>query len=640
MKFKILLLINFAVSVSSFADIRLPKLISNGMVLQRDAVVKIWGWAENGEEIKMSFQEKTYITQTSDHGKWEIQISNLKVGGPYEIIFQGQNQLTIKNVLVGDVWVCSGQSNMELPMRRVRPLYEEEIASANNTFIRLFSVPQNYNFKTPQEDLPYGEWKQVNTSNILDFSANAYFFAKNIYEKIHLPIGLINSSLGGSPAEAWMSEEALKQFPQHYNEALRFKNDTLIHEIENSDKTRSNAWYTKAALEDAGYKDIHWAKDTTHSGPWSTINIPGLWSGTELNDFDGVVWFKKEFIVDGSFDNRKAKLNLGAIVDADSVWINGKFIGTTSYLYPPRWYEIPDNVLHKGKNTITIRLINEIGNGGFVEDKIYGITVGDNQINLAGLWKYKIGVIMPKLESQTFVRWKPLGIYNAMLSPLLNYSIKGIIWYQGESNVSRAGEYRELFSAMIHNWRKEWGLGDIPFIYVQLANFMKPTTVPGESDWAMLRDAQRKCLELPRTAMAVSIDIGEWNDIHPLNKADIGKRLALGALHVVYGYKNLVYSGPSYEHMQVKNDTLLLSFKHVGGGMLARNGRLKGFAIAGPDKKFVWADAKIVKNKIIVYQREIKNPVAVRYAWADNPQDANLINKEGLPASPFRTDDW
>jgi len=338
---------------------------------------------------------------------------------------------------------------------------------------------------------------------------------------------------------------------------------------------------------------------------------------------------------------KEAKILLGRIVDADSVFMNGKFIGNTTYLYPRRRYDIPTDVLKEGENIVVIRVINNTGIGGFVLDKPYEIDTDKDTVDLKGDWKFKVGDIMPSLASQTFIRWKPLGLYNAMIAPLLNYKIKGSIWYQGESNADRPIEYRKLFPAMINDWREKWGEGNFPFLFVQLPNFMEAKSEPSESNWALLREAQLMTLSLPKTGMAVTIDIGEWNDIHPVDKLDVGNRLALAAEKIAYGENNIVYSGPIYKSMKVEGNKIVLTFDHVGSGLMAKGGgELKYFSIAGKDKKFVWAKAKIENNKVVVWSDKVMNPVAVRYAWADNPAGANLYNKEGLPASPFRTDDF
>jgi sialate O-acetylesterase len=628
---------------SLFGQVKLPRIISDGMVLQRDSEVNIWGWAASHEKISVRFIDSTYTTRANSSGEWSVTLSVLKAGGPYSLHVKGSNVVTVNDIMVGDVWVCSGQSNMELPMKSVSPIYGDEIANCENPNIRHFYVPQTYNFTTPQKDLPSGVWKTATPKNVLEFSAVAYFFGKALYEKYKVPIGLINSSLGGSPAESWMSEEALKMFPVHYAEAQRFKDSSLIEQIEKQDNARIDAWYSLLRKKDRGYADSQkiWYNPDLNTSDWARMKIPGYWSATELGTVNGVVWFRKKVNVPAAVTGKDATLILGRIVDADSVFINGEFVGTTSYQYPSRRYAIPLNVLKAGENTIVVRVINSAGEGGFVPDKSYEIAAADTAIDLRGVWQYRLGAAMDPLASQTFIRWKPLGLYNAMITPLLNYRIKGVVWYQGESNAGRPVEYRDLLPALIRDWRTHWNQGDFPFLVVQLPNFMEAKSGPSESNWAMLREAQSRALALPNTGMAVTIDIGEWNDVHPLDKKDVGNRLALAAQRVAYGNETIVSSGPTYRSMKIAGNKLLLTLTSAGGGLIAKGGgELNYFAVAGADKKFIWAHARIDGDTIVVWSEQVSNPVAVRYAWADNPAGANLFNKEGLPASPFRTDEW
>jgi sialate O-acetylesterase len=327
-------------------------------------------------------------------------------------------------------------------------------------------------------------------------------------------------------------------------------------------------------------------------------------------------------------------------VDADTTYVNGKIMGTVSYQYPPRIYDVSENMLKAGKNIVVVRVINNSGRGGFVLDKPYQLIAAGQTIDLKGKWQYKLGATMDPLPAKTFIEWQPLGLYNGMLAPLLNYRIKGVIWYQGEANTGKPLEYQKLFPAVIADWRQKWNQGDFPFLYVQLANFMEVKDQPCESNWAELRESQLKTLSVPNTAMAVATDIGEWNDIHPLNKEDVGKRLALAAQKVAYGDEEVVYSGPIYQSMKIQANKIVITFTNTGSGLIAKGGgELKHFTVAGADKKFIWAKAKIEGDKVIVWNADITNPEAVRYAWADNPEGANLYNKEGLPASSFRTDE-
>jgi sialate O-acetylesterase len=381
-------------------------------------------------------------------------------------------------------------------------------------------------------------------------------------------------------------------------------------------------------------------KPELNTDNWDKMKIPGYWANTSLGQVNGIVWFKKDVEIPSSCSGEKAKLILGRIVDADSVFINGTFAGTTSYQYPPRRYEIADGILKGGLNTFTVKVISNSGMGGFVPDKIYSLIVGTDTIDLKGEWYFKPGAIMKPLQGGINVKYKPAGLFNAMIAPLLNFGIKGVLWYQGESNTERSNEQKILFPALINDWRRNWNRGDFPFLYVQLANFMESKMEPSESKWALFREAQAQSLSVTNTAMAVTIDVGEWNDIHPLNKLDVSKRLFYAAQKVAYG-ENIVFSGPVYKSMRIKGNAIIVDFLNKGSGLEARGDlKLKQFAISGPDKKFVWANAAIKKNKVIVWNENISAPIAVRYAWADNPRSANLYNKEGLPASPFRTDSW
>ncbi len=629
--------------LAASGQVSLPKFINDGMVLQRDADVKIWGWSAASEQITLNFNDSVYEAIADNSGEWEVKLSNMKAGGPYTMTIKGSNTIVINDILIGDVWVCSGQSNMELSMKRASPLYETEIANSENPYIRYFEVPKKYYFNAPKKDIIGGKWLSAGPDNILKFSAVSYFFAHELYKKNKIPVGLINTSLGGSPAEAWISEEALKAFPEHYNEAQRFKDTSLIRKIITGDRIRFDTWYSMLGESDAGYKDPDnpWHSPDLNATDWSLMKVPGYWSDEEIGNVNGVVWFRKNILVPKSMTGKPAKLILGRIVDADSVFINGIYVGSTSYQYPPRRYDIPDDLLQEGENTIVIRVISNIGKGGFVMDKPYMLVAGEQKIDLTGNWQYKLGAKMEPLQSQTFIRWKPAGLYNAMIAPLTNYSIKGVIWYQGESNAGRPEEYLTLFPALINDWREKWHQGNFPFIYVQLPNFMESCEQPSESNWALTREAQLKALKIPNTGMAVAIDIGEWNDVHPLNKKDVGYRLALAAQKVAYNDNKVVFSGPVFHSMEKKENKIILTFTNTGSGLEVKGGgELKCFAIAGTDRNFIWASVRIEDDKVIVWNDKIQDPVAVRYAWADNPEGANLYNKEGLPASPFRTDDW
>jgi sialate O-acetylesterase len=507
--------------------------------------------------------------------------------------------------------------------------------------IRQFKVPIRYCFTAPLDDLDSGRWESANPTSVLWFSAVGYFFAESLFEQYHVPIGLINASLGGSPAESWMSEEALKAYPRHLETAQEFKNAAYADSIRKADQERADAWYRLLWRTDKGLHDnVKWFDPAYDDSAWPAMTVPAFWAEGGLGPVNGAVWFRKDFEVPASMTGQPARLLLGRIVDADSVFINGRFVGWTSYQYPQRDYLVSGDILKPGKNTIIVRVINLKDKGGFVKDKPYRLTAGGQIIDLSGEWRYRLGATMEPLTDPTFIQWQPTGLYNGMLAPLLNCSIKGVIWYQGESNTGRGKEYEKLFPDLIADWRRSWQRGDFSFLFVQLPNFLESKPEPSESGWAELREAQLKALAVPNTGMAVAIDLGEWNDVHPLNKEDVGKRLALTARKTAYGEKDLVVSGPLFQSTRTEGDQLMLTFSNIGGGLVVKGGgELKHFAIAGPDHQFVWAKAKIDGDRVVVWSDRVSHPVFVRYAWADNPDGANLYNREGLPASPFRAGD-
>ncbi|MGS2739685.1 sialate O-acetylesterase [Sinomicrobium sp. M5D2P17] len=630
------LLIQFPAIIS--AQIRLPRLISDGMVLQRDREIKVWGWASPGESVKLTFGDITYTAKADNNGNWDITLPSQKAGGPYDMVFEASNRVAIQNIVFGDVWICSGQSNMELPMARVREKYAEIVRLAENPDIRQFLVPDQYDFKKENKDLEDGEWQSATPETILDFSAVAYFFALELYEQYQVPIGLINAALGGSPVEAWMSEETLREFPYAYEELQKFKDDALIKKIETEDSTRAADWYRTLNAKDPGLAENNsWSSPETEDQDWNTTEIPGYWKEGSVGKHIGTVWFRKTVDIPKNMTGKPARLSLGRIIDQDYVYINGEQVGTTGYQYPPRKYDIETGVLKAGKNTITVRVVCNAGNGGFVPDKPYYLAVPGDTVDLKGTWKYRTGATMPRAPGQTFIRWKPGGLYNKMIAPLFNYSIKGVIWYQGESNTGNPEGYNQTFPAMIGNWREAWKQGDFPFLYVQLANFMEETDTPVESNWAALRQAQLNTLSVPNTGMAVITDLGEWNDIHPLNKKDVGKRLALLARKMAYGEKTITASGPIPAKANFKKDHVIVTFDHTGKGLVTRNNKApEYFAISADGKNFIWAKAEITgKNTVRVWNAAVSNPVVVRYAWANNPATANLYSENGLPASPF-----
>lgn len=601
------------------AKVRLPRLVSDRMVLQRDTELDIWGWADPGEKVTVRFQGRHYDTETGADGCWHVLLPPQQAGGPFVLEV---NEIVIRDVLVGDVWLCSGQSNQETPIARLTDKFPE-INVSNNHMIRHYKVPtQDVKGELREEIAGNAGWHSAIASDVMNWTALAYFFAQEAYEHTHVPVGMLVSSLGGSAIESWISQEHLKEFPQLLVDQAAF--DSL-----------------KLARQDRGAG--RWQLPECDDSDWATMTVPGYWRENGA-DIRGTVWCRKTFDVSASMAGRHARLYMGTMVDSDSVFVNGTFVGFTSYTYPPRKYDIPAGVLREGKNVIAVRLTANGGNGGFVKDKRYAIVGDEAEIDLTGTWRYKTGIDQSEVQRLS-ARLANLdrtgsGLYNGMIYPIRHYRVKGAIWYQGETNAGNPAPYADYLKALITNWRELWQWPDMPFLLVQLPNFMEKKDRPTDSGWARIRDAQfRTALSVPHTELAVTYDAGEWNDIHPLDKKTVAHRLFLGARRLVYGEK-VNASGPLYKDMQVDGDRIVLSFTETGRGLACRGKELKHFAIAGEDRKFVWAKAVIRGNKVVVSSPEVKHPVAVRYAWSDNPSDANLCNKDGLLASPFRTDNW
>ncbi len=624
------------------SEIKLPCFINNGMVLQRDLEVPVWGWASAGEKVQLEFKGNTYNTVTGKNGKWNLKLKPSKAGGPYQMIIKGNNSITLKDILIGDVWFCSGQSNMSFDMGAVAEKYAKEIASSENSQIRQFMVNRKYSFnETPNAESELG-WQRVNPQTVLKFTSVGYFFAKELYEKYKIPIGLINCSYPGTPAQCWINESVLKTFPAYSAKSIEYKDTAKVNRINRKDKIFVDNWYSDVKQNDKGLKEKWLSNSSDYFRDWDSVSMPNFWQNTALKDITaGVVWLEKDVNIPTSLAGKNGILYVGNIVMNDSTYINGVKVGSISHRYSPRVYKIDGNLLKEGKNTITVRVLTENTEGGFIKDKPYKLDIDGTTIDLTGNWKYKIGVNAKPLQRDNIINfaYQPTSMYYGMLSPLIGYGIKGVIWYQGEGNCWNPHEYQSLFPALIISWRREWKQGDFPFLYVQLANFNPAVNQPGESNLAALQEAQSMTLSLPNTGMAVINDLGEWNDIHPTNKYDVGKRLALTAQKVAYHDKKVVSSGPTFEKMKVDGNKIIITFSNIGSGLIVKGGgELKKFAIAGSDKKFVWAKAIIRGNKVIVWSDDIFSPVIARYAWADNPQGANLYNREGLPASCFRTD--
>lgn len=614
------------VSFSYAQSLKLPKHFGNHMVLQREASVRVWGWSTPGKELFVAIDGQRVNTRADPNGRWKCMLPAHTAGGPYELVISGDETIQLEDVWYGDVWVAGGQSNMAWNLKSDVDNWQEEVADSDYPQIRFFTVPSTIAF-SPEEDVDGGSWLVANPENSPDFSAVAWFFAKRNHLEKDVPVGIIESNWGGTPAEAWTSSERLLELDAYQDETRGVMEpgvdwESRLEENERNNKERGRIFNSKEYLNTGVHKSDF---DDTK---WETIQLP------HPKDLEDVVWLRKRFDWKGS--KKDARLSLGRLTINQTVFINGEKIEGSLH---GSVVEIPKGMLKKKDNQIAVRLINTWNNIVTIGmDRELWIEDNDQKLDLSGDWKFS-NVIEPPVPDYIRYSQYPTVLFNGMINPIAGYTIRGAIWYQGESNAGRHDVYHELFSTMIQDWRTRWGQGDFPFLFVQLANYMARLDEPSDPDWARLRDAQTKTLALKNTGMAVAIDIGNEVDIHPRNKQDVGKRLWLAADKVAFG-NDIVYSGPVYKSHQQRDSQIIVTFDQVGSGLKAAGPEITGFAIAGDDKKFFWAEGEIVgKNKIALNSDMVKEPVHVRYAWANNPA-CNLYNEEGLPAVPFRTDDW
>lgn len=633
---KLIVFILLIFSVIANAEVRMPLLFSDGMVLQRNKQIPIWGFADANESIEVHFNKQIKKTTADKNGKWTINLNAEKAGGPFELIIVGKNKITIKNVLVGEVWICSGQSNMEFQVFKTMNA-EKEIADANYPMIRHFGVAQDLS-GTPKDDLKQGKWEVANKENVGNFTAVGYYFARKLYSELKIPIGIINTSWGGTNVETWTSREAFLNSPDFKAmiadvPVMNVDSISKLYAVKMKERVEKIQGSPVNAANEGSFKEI-----TFNDSSWGELNTPGLWENQPLGNLDGVVWMRKTITLSAEDLKNKAVLSLSKIDDEDITYVNGIEVGKNTVYDAKRIYTIPTTILREGTNVIAVRIVDTGGGGGiYGEASDLKITLGTKIIPLDGKWKFKVIAVKTALSPNSY----PSLLYNAMVNPLVPYAIQGVLWYQGEANVWRANQYKKAFPLMINDWRSKFKQGDFPFYFVQLSTFDEfgGNSQKG-SRWAELREAQSEILKLPNTGMVVTTDIGNAKDIHPTNKQDIGLRLAAIAMNDIYGKKQ-VHSGPTYKSQEIKGNQIILTFDNIGSGLSTpNNDELKGFEIAGGDKVFHSAKAIIKDNKVIVSSENVKNPVAVHYGWADDDTNINLFNKEKFPASPFRTDNW
>jgi sialate O-acetylesterase len=613
-------------------------MFGDNMVMQRDQTNQVWGWTDPGTEVRVEIGGQSALGRANAKGRWSLRLVPPKSAGPQTLRISGPKEVQFTNVLVGDVWLCGGQSNMELPLSRARD-GEEEIKAADHPQIRVFTVRKKTAY-APAETVQ-GSWKICSPATVVQeggFSAVGYFFGRKLQRDLDVPVGLIQDCVGGTPAESWTSAGALRELKDF---------DTGLAEVERLRAKGSpeygnyiSHWYDEY---DPGQKSNAWALPDFDDHDWKTVTLPGGFAELGVADSPSVCYFRKAIVLPDPLPAGGAKLFLGVIERMDTAQINGRWVGASAWVENPRAYALGDAVLKPGTNILTIRVFKTKPDGGFQsKPEALRLVLGDKtEIPLADTWKGKVSVDArpPHPLPLSFENWPtmPSVLYNGMIAPVAPFAIRGAIWYQGEANAGRAAQYRSLLPAMIQDWRRAFGKGDFPFYIVSLAAFMPHKDTPGDDWWAELREAQAYAAQtVTNSGLALAIDVGDAGDIHPKDKKEVGERLALCALANHYG-KKIVASGPTFASVEQLPGALKLRFKNTEGGLVAKGGSPGEFALSGEDKKWVWADAKIEGDTIIVSSTQVPNPKHARYAWQSNPR-ATLYNGAGLPAVPFRTD--
>lgn len=634
-------------------SLRVARIFTDSLVLQRDQPIKIWGWAAPAKKVTVQFQNQKATATAAQDGKWMATLPALSANLQHQdmLISQGKETVQLKGLLVGEVFVASGQSNMEWKLKQKINNYLTEIKQANYPEIRFFDVPNEYT-ALPQPDLrtTLGKWTPLRPATAPDISAVAYFFAREVHKKYKVPVGLILCEWGGTPAEAWTSQEALRGMGTDFDAALA----ELAEEQKDPTTVQKRAdalmqqWVDAVKKADKAWIPVNgkywWDKDFNDQD-WNRAALPGKWESNGMPGYDGIGYYRLNITLD-KVPAGAATLSLGPIDDVDTVFVNGRRVAGGEGWNVPRVYTLPAGTFTQGVNNITVKVLDTGGDGGFTSDdpdKLFLSWADGTRIKLSTIWNFNTSVALSQLPPKPANKKNQntaTVLFNAMLHPIIPYSMKGVIWYQGESNAPRAQQYARLFPTMIKDWRSRWGQGEFPFLFVQLANYRAEEALPIESDWAELREAQTKTLALPNTGMACIIDIGEAADIHPRNKQDVGLRLFKAAQKVVYK-EQVLHSGATYKTQATQGNALVLSFDNLGAkGLINRNkyGYVRGFALAGADGKWHWAQAQIRGTEVVVSSAAVPAPQFVRYAWANNPGDLDLYNEDGLPMVPFRTD--
>lgn len=612
--------------------IRLSALISDGMVLQREVENDIWGYTEPGREIRLVLGGYEAVARAGGDGYFNLRLPKMQPGGPWKIyLSDGEDVITIDDVLFGDVFLLGGQSNMELPVVRVMERFGEEIKNTVKKDIRMFEVPKEYAFGEKRLEIENGHWMKAVGDELLLFSAAGYFAANELFEREHVPIGLLQTAVGGTPVKAWCCEETVKKLGYDVADLEECKQEGYPQQVEQTEAKYAEKWWKEAL-----------AGCDKRSG---TIELPGFFSKTALNEFCGALTLRRKFNLPENINwmQEEATLYLGALIDADFTYINGKKVGETAYRYPPRIYEIPKGVLHAGENEVEVKMLVFNSEGGFMPGKEYEICYNDHgkqKVSLTGAWEYEIIKAMPELPETTFFQYKAAGLYQGMLYPVRKWKIKGCFFYQGESNTGRPKTYEEEFSAMIADWRELWNEPEMPFVFVQLAGFADGKERTKGTNWAKLREKQR-CTEehVENTRMVQAYDLGEYNDLHPIDKKTVGMRIAMAAEELIYR-KNATGRDATVKEvkrLQGKVEVTFTPKETVLHVVEKESGEQKvfGFEWIRKDKSRAEAVAELTGPAVVEVRLPEEEYIGISYAWNDCPLDANLYNEHGLPVVPF-----
>ncbi len=630
------------IATAAPGEVSLPAVIGDHMVLQQQSQVTIWGWASPGETVKVSasWTDQTTTTRADERGNWRVRFET-PAGGPdpQTLNIAGDNLITLSDVLIGEVWLCSGQSNMEWALGGVdSDEARAAIAAGDKPNIRLFNVPNTLSLH-PRLDCA-GQWAASTPETAARFSGVGYFFGSALHEALHVPIGLVSADWGGTRAEAWMSADALDQYPELKDQVafVRAATQGPNERAEIEREARQGWWDRLDRASGGGGVAADWSAKVGDN--WKTTDLPAALGPEGLDQFDGVVYFRRSIDLPEGWAGKDLQLSLGPIDDYDDVWFNGRHVGSThddGKWNVPRVYDVPGEAVKAGANVIAVRMVDQSGPGGvFGSPEQMFAQMGDAKVLLAGPWEYHRGRAFDQLPPRAALSVNPNTatiLYNGMIRPIQPFTIRGAIWYQGESNVSTATLYRRVFPGMIQNWRDDWE-SEFSFYFVQIAPFNYGDDVRPP----LLREAQEYALKLPKTGMVVTADVGNPADIHPMRKYEVGQRLAAVALAKDYG-RDVAHAGPTYQSMKIEGSTIRIKFDHADGGLVVRGDAPTHFVIAGADQKFVPAQARVEGNEIVVWADGVNEPKAVRFAWSSAPEP-NLFNAAGWPAGQFRTDDW